>query len=43
MDTWDAIRSLDEEENWTERNRVLSKTDHLENIQCAKVYIQPVF
>lgn len=37
MDTWDAIRSLDEEENWTERNRVLSKVDHLENIKCAKV------
>ena len=38
MDSWDAIRSLDEEENWTERNRVVSKTDHLENIKCAKVW-----
>ena len=37
MDSWDAIRSLDEEENWVERNRVLSKTDHLVLIEYAKV------
>ncbi len=37
MDSWEAIRSLDEEENWTERNRVLSKDDHLLLNDYAKV------
>lgn len=37
MANWEAIRSLDEEENWVERNRVLSKTDHLDIVANAKV------
>lgn len=37
---WDAIRGLDEEENWAERNRVLSKKDHLELMESAKVWIR---
>lgn len=39
MDSWEAIRSLDEEENWLERNRVLSKSDHMMLLDCAKVMI----
>lgn len=42
MANWEAIRSLDEEENWVERNRVLSKTDHLEIVANAKVCMQTV-
>ena len=37
MANWDAIRSLDEEESWSERNRVLSKADHQELVEAAKV------
>ena len=37
MDSWEAIRSLDEDEKWTERNLVVSKADHLEFMECAKV------
>ena len=36
-DSWDAIRVLDEEENWAERNRVLSRSDHEQLVKCAKV------
>lgn len=39
MANWEAIRSLDEEENWVERNRVLSKADHLEIVENAKVCV----
>lgn len=37
MANWEAIRSLDEDENWVERNRVVSKNDHLETVDNAKV------
>lgn len=37
MANWEAIRSLDEEENWSERNSVLSKTNHVELMEVAKV------
>ncbi len=36
-DEWDAIRVLDEKENWIERTAVVSKTDHEHLVQCAKV------
>lgn len=36
-DEWDAIRVLDEKENWIERTAVLSKDDHAHLVQCAKV------
>ena len=37
MEGWEAIRGLDEEENWAERNRVLSKKDHLQLVESARV------
>ena len=39
MANWEAIRSLDEEELWCERNRVLSKADHLDIVNNAKVIV----
>ena len=36
-DQWEAIRDLDEKENWIERTAVLSRDDHLQLLQCAKV------
>ena len=39
-DTWEAVRALDEAENWAERTRVLSKADHTELIHYAKVFVQ---
>ena len=37
MEGWDAIRDLDNEENWAERNRVVSRTDHLQLMESAEV------
>ena len=37
MEGWEHIRELDEEENWSERTKVLSKGDHMCHIQYAKV------
>ena len=34
---WDHIRALDEVENWVERNRVVSKDDHVYYTSCAQV------
>jgi hypothetical protein len=39
MANWEAIRCLDEEENWIERNRVLSKADHVEILANAQVCV----
>ena len=36
-DQWEAIRDLDEKENWIERTAVLSREDHHQLLQCAKV------
>ena len=36
-DNWDAVRVLDDAENWAERNEVLFKEDHTERTQFAKV------
>lgn len=35
--SWSHIRELDEEENWAERTRVVSKEDHLLYARCAQV------
>lgn len=37
MDSWGAIRDLDEEVNWVERNQVLSKADHILLLESARV------
>jgi len=37
LEAWEHIRELDEVENWAERNRVVSKSDHLLYNQCAQV------
>lgn len=39
MANWEAIRNLDEEENWSERNMVLSKEDHLDLMKAARVSV----
>ena len=36
-DEWEAIRSLDDKENWIERTSVLSKDDHQHLLLCAEV------
>ncbi len=36
-DEWEAIRNLDDKENWIERTSVLSKDDHQHLLQCAEV------
>ena len=36
-DGWEHIRSLDETENWHERNMVISKTDHQAHTNWARV------
>ena len=36
-DAWEHIRSLDETENWHERNTVISKTDHQTYTNWARV------
>ena len=38
---WDQIRALDEQENWSERNSVVSKQDHMFYTSCAKVGPSP--
>ena len=42
---WQAIRNLDEEENWTERTQVVTKEDHELYTEAARVmnYIQEYF
>lgn len=46
-DNWEAVRILDDAENWAERNEVLFKEDHTELVHFAKVnynnYIITVF
>ena len=42
-DTWEAVRALDEAENWAERTRVLSKADHTELIHYAKVWYSNMY
>ena len=37
VEAWEHIRELDEGENWAERNRVVSKSDHLLYSKCAQV------
>ena len=37
MDTWDAIRDLDEGTNWSERNTILSMSDHFLLLEFARV------
>jgi len=39
MDGWNAIRDLDEEVTWAERNAVVSKTDHFNLLESAKVCV----
>jgi len=33
--TWEQIRDLDEEEHWIERAQVITKEEHLSNIELA--------
>ena len=40
LEVWEHIRELDEVENWAERNRVVSKSDHLLYNQCAQVGVR---
>ena len=42
-DTWEAVRALDEAENWAERTRVLSKADHTELIHQATVQYSSMY
>lgn len=42
-DTWEAVRALDDAENWAERTRVLSKADHTELIDYAKVLCSSMY
>ena len=34
---WEELRKLDEEENWTERTSVVTKEDHQDYLEAAKV------
>lgn len=36
-DVWEHIRSLDETENWNDRNAVISKADHQAHTTWARV------
>lgn len=35
--SWEHIRQLDEDENWSERTSVVTKQDHKLYIDCAEV------
>ena len=37
QDTWEAVRVLDEAENWAVRNEVVTKSSHNELVGIAKV------
>ncbi|XP_064383174.1 transforming acidic coiled-coil-containing protein 3-like isoform X2 [Halichondria panicea] len=41
-DEWEAIRSLDDKENWIERTSVLSKDDHQHLLLCAEEILNDV-
>ena len=41
-DTWEDIRKLDEEEVWLERTQVVTKEDHLQYCEIAKVFKESV-
>jgi hypothetical protein len=36
---WDDIRRLDDEENWSERTRIISKQDHQFYLNCATKFV----
>ena len=36
---WEELRKLDEVENWTERTSVVTKEDHQEYLEAARVSI----
>ena len=37
QDSWEAVRVLDEAENWAVRNEVVTKSSHNELVGIAKV------
>jgi hypothetical protein len=39
---WNLIRELDDLENWTERNQVVTKEDHVINCECSKAILLEV-
>ncbi|XP_001634776.3 transforming acidic coiled-coil-containing protein 3 isoform X2 [Nematostella vectensis] len=42
LDTWEEIRCLDEEENWTERTQVVTKEDHQLHLETAKEFLEEI-
>ena len=40
---WESIRQLDDEENWTERNSIISKQDHQHYSEYAQVLLQCIY
>lgn len=39
---WELIRQMDDLETWAERNRVISKQDHILYTECAKDFVEEI-